>query len=82
MPDALDPKTRTESESMLTSDPSDLHPTHQSRAVSFENPTGEKGGGGRAHGGRKGAPNHFFRSGETVSRSLISKGQGRCDISG
>jgi hypothetical protein len=38
----------------------------ESRAVSFENPTGARGMGGSAHGGRKGAPNRLFRSGERI----------------
>jgi Protein of unknown function (DUF2961) len=37
-----------------------------SRAVSFENPTGERGAGGRAGGGRKGAPSRRLRPGERV----------------
>src|SRR4051812_7844634 len=37
-----------------------------SRAVSFENPTGARGAGGSAHGGRKGAPNRRVRAGERV----------------
>jgi hypothetical protein len=37
-----------------------------SRAVTFENPTGERGAGGTAHGGRKGAPNRRVRAGERV----------------
>lgn len=37
-----------------------------SRAVTFENPTGARGAGGTAHGGRKGAPNRTIRPGETV----------------
>ena len=51
----------------MNDDPSELHLARQSRAVSFENPTGATGAGGRAHGGRKGAPNRLFRSGETVT---------------
>lgn len=52
---------------MRFSDPSLIDPGLQSRSVSFENPTGEKGAGGRAHSGRKGAPNRLFRSGETCT---------------
>lgn len=37
-----------------------------SRAVTFENPTGERGAGGRAAGGRKGAPSRRVRAGERV----------------
>jgi hypothetical protein len=36
------------------------------RAVTFENPTGERGAGGTAHGGRKGAPNRRVEPGERV----------------
>jgi hypothetical protein len=37
-----------------------------SRAVTFENPTGARGAGGTAHGGRKGAPNRTLQPGERV----------------
>ncbi len=37
-----------------------------SRAATFENPTGARGAGGTAHGGRKGAPNRTLQPGETV----------------
>jgi Protein of unknown function (DUF2961) len=37
-----------------------------SRAVTFENPTGARGGGGTAAGGRKGAPSRRVRRGEHV----------------
>jgi hypothetical protein len=37
-----------------------------SRAATFENPTGARGAGGTAHGGRKGAPNKTLQPGETV----------------
>src|SRR6185436_20645566 len=47
-------------------DPAVVDPTLDSRAVSFENPTGARGAGGRAHGGRKGAPNRRVRAGERV----------------
>lgn len=40
--------------------------TLDSRAITFENPTGAKGAGGAAHGGRKGAPNRRIRGGERV----------------
>ena len=52
---------------MFMNDPSDLHLNRLSRSVSFENPTGAKGAGGSAHGGRKGAPNRLLRAGETVT---------------
>ncbi|MBX7159279.1 MAG: DUF2961 domain-containing protein [Acidimicrobiia bacterium] len=38
----------------------------ESRAVTFENPTGARGGGGRAHGGRKGSPSRRLAPGERV----------------
>lgn len=47
-------------------DPSRIDLGLESRAVTFENPTGAKGAGGTAHGGRKGAPNRLFRSGERI----------------
>ena len=37
-----------------------------SRAVTFENPTGARGSGGTAHGGRKGAPSRQVAPGERV----------------
>ncbi len=36
------------------------------RAVTFENPTGARGAGGTAHGGRKGAPSRVLAAGERV----------------
>jgi hypothetical protein len=47
-------------------DPSFIDPRLDSRAVSFENPTGERGAGGTARGGRKGAPNRRIAPGERV----------------
>jgi hypothetical protein len=47
-------------------DPSRIDLGLESRAVTFENPTGAKGAAGTAHGGRKGAPNRLFRSGERI----------------
>ena len=38
----------------------------ESRSITFENPTGERGGGGRAHDGRKGAPSRRIAPGERV----------------
>src|SRR5262245_18534484 len=37
-----------------------------SRAATFENPTGARGAGGSAHGGRKGAPSKLLQPGERV----------------
>ena len=55
----------------MTLDPQILNPAFidtslDSRAVTFENPTGARGAGGTAHGGRKGAPNRTIQPGETV----------------
>ncbi len=47
-------------------DPSRVDTGLDSRAVSFENPTGERGAGGRAGAGRKGAPSRRIAPGETV----------------
>jgi hypothetical protein len=52
-------------------EPSTLNPaiidtSIDSRAITFENPTGERGAGGQAHGGRKGAPSRTIRAGERV----------------
>ena len=43
-----------------------VRPTVACRAVTFENPTGGKGAGGTAAGGRKGAPFRLVRGGERV----------------
>lgn len=43
-----------------------VSPVLDSRAVTFENPTGERGAGGRAAGGRKGAPSKDVQPGERV----------------
>jgi D-arabinan exo alpha-(1,3)/(1,5)-arabinofuranosidase (non-reducing end) len=47
-------------------DPSFVDPRIDSRSVSFENPTGARGRGGRAGGGRKGAPAVTLLPGETI----------------
>lgn len=47
-------------------DPSLIDTTLESRAVSFENPTGARGAGGEAAGGRKGAPSRVIEAGERV----------------
>jgi hypothetical protein len=47
-------------------DAADLLLGHESRAVTFENPTGERGAGGTARNGRKGAPNRILTPGERV----------------
>jgi len=46
--------------------PAHIDPSLDSRAATFENPTGARGAGGRAHGGRKGAPSQRIRRGERV----------------
>lgn len=38
----------------------------ESRSISFENPTGARGAGGRSHGGRKGSPFKEIEAGERV----------------
>jgi hypothetical protein len=43
-----------------------VDPSLDSRSVSFENPTGERGAGGRAGSGRKGNPSRVVAPGETV----------------
>jgi len=48
------------------SDPAHVDPSLDSRATSFENPTGARGAGGRARGGRKGAPSRRLEPGERV----------------
>ncbi len=50
----------------VSTNPAVIDPGLDSRACTFENPTGAKGAGGNAHGGRKGAPSRRVRSGETV----------------
>jgi hypothetical protein len=55
----------------MSLDPTILNPAHidprlDSRAATFENPTGARGAGGAAHGGRKGAPNRKVAPGERV----------------
>jgi hypothetical protein len=46
--------------------PAVVDPTLDSRAATFENPTGARGAGGTANGGRKGAPNRRLAPGERV----------------
>ena len=47
-------------------DAAHVDPSLDSRAASFENPSGARGAGGTAHGGRKGAPNRRLEPGERV----------------
>jgi hypothetical protein len=53
-------------------DPSLIDPALDSRAATFENPTGARGAGGRAHGGRKGAPSRVVAPGERVPLADIT----------
>jgi Protein of unknown function (DUF2961) len=46
--------------------PAVVDPGLDSRAATFENPTGARGAGGVMHGGRKGAPNRRLEPGERV----------------
>lgn len=54
-------------------DPSHIDPGIDSRAITFENPTGERGAGGSSYGGRKGSPQRRLEPGETVTL---------CDLAG
>jgi hypothetical protein len=47
-------------------DPAAIDPTLDCRAVTFENPTGERGAGGTGADGRKGAPSRRVQPGERV----------------
>lgn len=47
-------------------DPAHVDPSLDARATSFENPTGARGAGGAAYGGRKGAPSRRVEPGERV----------------
>ncbi|MGH2632308.1 MAG: DUF2961 domain-containing protein, partial [Tepidiformaceae bacterium] len=47
-------------------DPSRIDRSLVSGAATFENPSGERGAGGKAFGGRKGAPSRVLAAGETV----------------
>ena len=46
--------------------PAFIDPSLESRAITFENPTGARGMGGRLGGGRKGAPSQVVGAGERV----------------
>ena len=46
--------------------PAHVDATLDSRAATFENPTGARGAGGSTFGGRKGAPNRRIAKGERV----------------
>ncbi|HNM77985.1 MAG TPA: DUF2961 domain-containing protein [Tepidiformaceae bacterium] len=53
-------------------DPSRIDLSLDSRAITFENPTGARGAGGMAHRGRKGAPSRMLQPGETVELADIA----------
>jgi Protein of unknown function (DUF2961) len=57
-------------------DPARIDSALDSRSISFENPTGERGAGGAAANGRKGSPSRLIGAGETVTLADI-KGPGR-----
>jgi hypothetical protein len=48
--------------------PAYVDPCLDSRAVTFENPTGARGAGSESHGGRKGAPSRRIGAGALSSR--------------
>jgi hypothetical protein len=50
----------------LWTDPSTIDTSLDSRAATFENPTGQRGAGGASREGRKGAPSKRLASGERV----------------
>ena len=56
---------------VMFADPSRIDLSLESRAITFENPTGARGAGGVAHGGRKGAPQKVLAPGETVTLADI-----------
>jgi hypothetical protein len=62
-------------------DPSYIDLSLDSRALSFENPTGRRGAGGKAHGGRKGAPARVLAPGERIALGEI-QGRPWCAICG
>src|SRR5579863_4894657 len=47
-------------------DPSYIDTRIDARSISFENPTGRRGAGGKTGQGRKGHPEHFLDPGEKV----------------
>jgi hypothetical protein len=57
-------------------DPARIDARLESRSISFENPTGARGRGGTAHGGRKGAPHRRVAPGERLTLADIA-GPGR-----
>jgi D-arabinan exo alpha-(1,3)/(1,5)-arabinofuranosidase (non-reducing end) len=57
---------------VLDLDAATIDPALDSRAVTFENPTGERGGGGITHGGRKGSPSRRLMPGDRVVLADLS----------
>jgi hypothetical protein len=55
-----------DSREQMVSYPAFIDPALDSRAASFENPTGARGAGGASFGGRKGAPSRRIEAGERV----------------
>jgi len=51
--------------------PAFIDPALDCRAATFENPTGQRGAGGKAHGGRKGSPSRVLGAGERVTLADI-----------
>jgi hypothetical protein len=49
-----------------------VSPVLDCRACTFENPTGERGAGGRTAGGRKGSPSREIAPGETVTLADVA----------
>ena len=61
---------------LMYEDPAHINLSLDSRSISFENPRGERGQGGKVAGGRKGAPSRVLESGEKVVLADIA-GPGR-----
>lgn len=57
--------------SPMFGDPSIIDLSLDSRAITFENPTGARGSGGAASGGRKGAPSRVIAPGERIELANI-----------
>jgi D-arabinan exo alpha-(1,3)/(1,5)-arabinofuranosidase (non-reducing end) len=56
---------------LLSNDLSTIDLALDSRSISFENLTGDRGAGGAAHGGRKGAPRRIIEPGEKIELANI-----------
>ncbi len=56
----------------MFADPSSIDVTLDARSISFENPTGARGAGGVAAGGRKGAPSRVVAPGERITLADIA----------